>query len=248
MTNLTLNKILIHDFEQRLSKIRKSHNKTYVALLDAFSAFKIKVEQSKKEYSSDFNTLSFFKIDEKKHSELLAELLNPNGKHGQGDLFLNSFMQISAINLKDTKNKWIVTAEKGRIDIRIKAHCPHSVIIIENKSNFAGDQENQLYRYWYQEIFLPNKNNTILAEDSSRYKIIYLSPADWKIPTDLSITKPINWNEDWAKDLPDKIPIQPIILQFDREIIKWLKDCESQLTRNNYRLKEFINQYIEIWK
>lgn len=90
------------------------------------------------------------------HSPILAELLNPKGRHGQGAVFLKLFMKKVGIHedsftAKDSK----VTTEYhigtktenngGRIDIVIEdVECRK--ILIENKI-FAGDQENQLTRY-----------------------------------------------------------------------------------------------------
>lgn len=62
-------------------------------------------------------------------------------------------MDLLGIERFSDNENWTVTAEKGRVDILLKRTHPHSVIIIENKSNYANDQENQLYRYWHQEIY-----------------------------------------------------------------------------------------------
>ena len=106
------------------------------------------------------------------HSFLIANIINPNSEHGQGDLFLKSLLKKLDIEVYENDN-WIVTAEIGRIDILIKRENPHTVIVIENKSNYAIDQENQIYRYWYQEIYLPNKKQ-LKPISEENYHIIYL--------------------------------------------------------------------------
>jgi len=107
---------------------------------------------------SRFNIFSVLKItsDEVKlHSRFLAELLNPLGSHGQGDTFLKFFVQEVGLEEFDCESS-IVEVEKyigakaddegGRIDIYI-VDRKGNAITIENKI-YAGDQENQLLRYY----------------------------------------------------------------------------------------------------
>jgi hypothetical protein len=90
-------------------------------------------------------------IVEKQHSNILGTLLNPNGSHGYGTTFLALFFETV---LEDTafftdSDKWNITIEKGgHYDVRIRNQNNRKIIIIENKSNWAQDQQNQLYRYW----------------------------------------------------------------------------------------------------
>ena len=114
-----------------------------------------------KEVSCDFNILQMFAINEVQHSYLLGEFLNPNGKHGQGDLFLSEFLDLIGIEGFPNQERWFVAVERGNIHILLKRVKPvHSVVVIENKSNYAIDQPNQLYRYWHQELYtkIVNKN------------------------------------------------------------------------------------------
>jgi hypothetical protein len=195
-----------------------------------------------------FNPLTFFSIGETLHSFLLANLLDPNGMHGQGKLFLKTFLKLLDIEIAE-KDNWIVTAEKGRIDLLLKRTFPHTVIIIENKSNFAIDQEHQLYRYWYQEIYIPNKDRhgektDEVTSNNNLYQIIYLTPVRWKKPDENSITKPMGYD----KSLPDKIPITPKIWVFNENIVEWLSNSINELHSDNHRLREYLIQYIELWK
>jgi len=199
--------------------------------------------EKNKQYSCNFNVFHFFNITEPKHSFLLSQLLNPNASHGQGNLFLKYFLSMLEIEQPD-KGRWFVTAEIGNIDILLKRSEPHSIIIIENKSNYAKDQENQLYRYWYQEIYYPNRH---LGFDYSnqhpeKYKVVYLTPDSGKLPTDNTLSKP----NDWSSELPDSILI-PTIIEFSSHIVDWLKKCLEEIPETNNRLKEYIKQYIELW-
>lgn len=197
--------------------------------------------------SCNFNVLSFFNIDEPLHSRLLVKLLNPEAEHGQGKLFLIEFLKLLEIETPEN-GEWIVTAETGRIDILIKRVFPESIIIIENKSNKADDQLNQLYRYWYQEIYNKTEeaDSNFYKKNSNRYKIIYLSPNYYKYPEIHSISKPNE--EHWLtkKDLPDKLPLEYEIKTFNVFMLQWLTSCINILPINNYRMIEYLKQYKEI--
>lgn len=86
------------------------------------------------------------------HSDIIRFLLDPNEKHGEGNLFLSEFISmlnrkgcdISAINYKDAN----VVREKGRIDVLIYSDSSKRAIVIENKINNAGDMHRQLPRYY----------------------------------------------------------------------------------------------------
>ena len=108
-----------------------------------------------------FNIFSILNIETdevKTHSAFLAELLNPKGSHGQGNIFIDEFVKnILHINNLDTKNAEVTVEysigqitedykQGGRIDILIRFHKPDFLILIENKID-AGDQPYQLFRY-----------------------------------------------------------------------------------------------------
>jgi hypothetical protein len=198
--------------------------------------------------SCDLNIFKIFGVGETMHSYLLANLLNPYGEHGQKHLFLNIFLdQLKIKRFSDSEN-WIVTAEKGRIDILLKRVQPHSVIVIENKSNYATDQENQLYRYWHQEIYKTICNRHlpdyyITKPPDNFYQLIYLSPAHWKIPSNNSLIKPTYWD----KDLPKEVPLKTKYLLFSDFIVQWLNMSLEQLSKENHRVREHIKQYLELW-
>lgn len=206
-----------------------------------------KIKEKNKTHSVLFNPLTFFSIGETMHSFLLANLIDPNAEHGQGNLFLKSFLKLLKIEVFENDN-WIVTAETGRIDILLRRQYPHTVVVIENKSNYAIDQEHQLYRYWFQEIYLPNLkkfgDKTIdKTSNNSNYQIIYLTPADWKLPSDNSMKRPNGYDTT----LPETIPIEPKVWLFNKQIIQWLNDVIPQLHQDNHRLREYLKQYIELW-
>ena len=105
-------------------------------------------EENQKTEAKDFNVFDFmseiFGLGETKHSRIIAFLLNPDAPHGQGKLFLNLFLE--RLELKNYEDDhWKVYAEKGNADVLIQSTYPiRKTIIIENKSNWAEDQSNQL--------------------------------------------------------------------------------------------------------
>ncbi|MFN8238945.1 MAG: PD-(D/E)XK nuclease family protein [Chitinophagales bacterium] len=244
-------------------KIEKEYLTSLVRLGKVVVEDFLKIQNATKKVNKDtsflFNPLKeYFNINETLHSYMLADLLNPNSNHGQGKLFLNAFLKKLDV-LDPEKGNWTITAEKGRIDILLKRDNPHSVIIIENKSNNAVDQNHQLYRYWYQEIYLPNNDEEFAKpaiyekiDISSRYKILYLPPDHTKNPQDYSLTKP-----EYLTDsiLPNRIPINYEKKPFNDFICNWLKECiytivdenEKLQIPINHRLKEYLEQYIELW-
>lgn len=128
---------------------------------------------------ADFNIFKITKIayDEVKHSAFLAELLSPNGSHGQGDIFLRLFVQKFEIVTFNTESAIVkvesyigqVTEDSGgRIDILIDDRRGNH-IIIENKIR-SGDQQNQLIRYYNfkkQNLFYLTLNGNDATEKST---------------------------------------------------------------------------------
>ena len=121
-----------------------------------------KHEQIRKEKGDNYNLFQVINMtsDETRvHSAMIADLLNPKGKHQMGDVFLRLFihcLKTQQLNheLSFTYNKAKVECEKyigpkmeksgGRLDIYLTDGVNH--IIIENKI-YAADQKNQLLRY-----------------------------------------------------------------------------------------------------
>jgi len=204
-------------------------------------------EKKHKEDGHNFNIFYLFRnelgihVQETMHSRLLKFLLDSHASHGQGNKFLHKFLKLIGIESSET-DIWHVTAEQGRIDILLYRSEPESVIIIENKSNEADDQPNQLYRYWYNHIYrkTKRKDNDFYLENKYRYQILYLTPDSNKHLSDQSISKPEYKEYD---NLPLKVPMEIQKFYFNEHIVKWLDDCIGCLPDKNHRVKEYIIQY-----
>jgi hypothetical protein len=99
-----------------------------------------------------FTLSSYNSYLENFHSDVISILLDPNERHNQDSLFFNLFLDylisLGANIRKDDYSLCKITREQGRIDIWIKDDTSKKSIIIENKINNAGDQENQLENYY----------------------------------------------------------------------------------------------------
>lgn len=226
-------------------KIRKNHNYSICNELTIekfpmfFADFTIK-SFPKIEHPSELNFFRKIHITEPQHSSILGDLLNPQGSHQQGDIFLKFFFDVLEIKYSK-EDLWTVTIESERFDIRIATRKMDKIIIIENKSNGADDQPNQLYRYWFYGIYLPQKN---FANESECYKrILYLSPSDFKTPSEQTLTRPSYFD----KNLPEKVPVKIDVIFFNNEIVKWLSKCMDAV-KEVPELYYFIKQYYDFWR
>lgn len=162
------------------------------------------------------------------HSAFLAELLDVNGSHGLKDKPLKAFIrkcldsefafQTTNSICKVEYSIGLKTATTGgRIDI-IVWDKEKRAIIIENKI-YAGDQENQMLRYY---------NHSKSYIDS---RLIYLS-LDGKIPSEYSMGGE-------AFDYH--------ILSYKFDIFDWLTECK-QLAVDFPLVREAISHYINLIK
>ena len=136
-----------------------------------------------------YNPIEFFldKLVQKEtaHSKLIADLLNPSGKHGQGNRFLQALLNHLGIEFYPNNTDWdnsLVKTEydietsltdsngkdenlKGRIDIYVRIPTTNSRnihLIIENKLNNASFQYKQLEKY-YQSIQEKANGNDLIT-------------------------------------------------------------------------------------
>lgn len=172
------------------------------------------------------------------HSEILKFLLE------NYEVFFNNFLEL--INIKDKKEylNAEITNEEARIDILIKSE--KKAIIVENKINWAHDQNEQLARY-YKKFKYEYKKEV--------EKIIYIVPSKDKNPDEQTFGK----DEKIKKEIKDRLEK---IISFDgseNDLVSCLEKSRDKLkenlenTKNNFDSKNFnrlffINHYIEILK
>lgn len=173
--------------------------------------------------TSDLNFIELLHCNENAHSRILAELL----KYQNGE-FRKSFLEIAGISPKkeDISNAEIcleypanIDNKAGRIDILIYKKGKFA-IIIENKGNGAGEQEDQISRY---------VKYLVDTEKYSKDNIycLYLTQ-DGGTPSEYSL------HETEKKILSEHL--KPINYKYD--ILNWLK--EDVLPNIQYRDKNLI--------
>lgn len=180
------------DLLRDVERIRMEHELTARLTGENFNVFKI---------------LRLSSAEVRTHSAFLAELLNPEGSHGQGTTYLDLFLK--KINIgpdvftaEGSKVKveffiGVVNLEEhtgGRIDIFLKDR-QNRHIVIENKI-YAADQENQLLRYHNA---YPNAHLYYLTLNGN-------PPSDWS-----------KGDEDYSV----------ISISYKEHILGWLDDCHK---------------------
>jgi hypothetical protein len=168
--------------------------------------------------SPEFNCFDYIYPDEMRLSEIIADLLNPKGKHSQGHSFLSAFLR--RIGLEEWQdrigiqvNTEVQTFNKRRFDIEIK--WEDRKLVIENKP-WAEDQDNQLSDY----IKDLRKGNL------GHWHLVYLSGTGQE-PSDNSISE---------KELLECKRAGNITLaDYENLILPWLDDCKSVCESERFR-------------
>lgn len=197
-------------------------------------------KQTKREFdryiASDFNVFNFIKPNEIMLSAIFADLLDPEGSHGQGNKFLEHFLKninIDEILITDkiisvereytTKH---IESYRRRIDIILHFQAAGYGLAIENKP-WAREQEDQVADY------VQNMRNRF----NNNYSVIYLSgTGDPPVPYDSNKDfKVITWayrNEfkQWLSDC-HKVCLSEKIRWFLRDFIKYI-ESEFRITNN----------------
>lgn len=159
------------------------------------------------------------------HSTILAEFLNPQGSHGQGDTYLKAFLSTVGksdfLSDFDTSTASINTefsASNGRMDILI-TNDKRQAIIIENKI-YAPDQPEQLKRY----------NNFALNKyHEGNYAIFYLTL--------------------WGSEASEQSAkgVKYTCISYKETILTWLEHC-IQLSAQKPLVRETMIQYANLIK
>ena len=143
------------------------------------------------------------------------------------EVFFNNFLEL--INIKDEKeySNAEITNEEARIDILIKSE--NKVIIVENKINWAPDQNEQLARY-YEKI----KNGHNGEQEREVEKIVYIVPSKDKNPDAQTFG-------EYEKEIKDRLEK---IISFDGS----KNDLVYCLEKSRDKLKENLeNTKIVLW-
>jgi hypothetical protein len=160
-----------------------------------------------------FNVYRILRLERREvlvHTPMLAELLDPEGTHGQGFLFLRTFLETLGLPgstlspLSPGGHQWFVETEKptgthGNLDILISCRELGCMVAIENKIG-AGEQEDQLWRYWnwleYRKRQFPRRH------------LVFLTPTGRNAQTAKSADyTPLSYHSDICSWLNGTLPL-----------------------------------------
>lgn len=205
------------------------------SFLDQFRLIKEKHDEVARANGERFNVFSVLGVEnaEVRHSAFLAELLNPNGSHSQGAIFLRLFFDMLRNKFSDKFhwrddgiNGFDVTVEAsvkdGRVDILIEND--DKCMVIENKIN-ATDQDEQLGRYY----------RGIADRTSNKKDVIVIYLTLWG--SDAS-------EQTRGKDLAEE---KLLCVSYSEDIINWLDDCLKETVRLAH-IRETLFQYQSLLK
>ncbi len=219
-------------------------------LLDDWILNRNRFAETNRLTGTNFNPLPRLKINETMHSRILGDLLDPNGTHGQKNLFLLPLLEELGIPYPED-GLWHVTVEAGRVDILIWREPPRqSAVIIENKSNGAVDQPNQIYRYWHQEMFLwkpelwESTDEAKVGERKRNFHVVYLTTGGGKSPESHSMERPVGLA---TVNHFERVPLEPCTRSLAELIALWEKNAIPRIPPENHRLRSFLSQYQELW-
>lgn len=168
-----------------------------------------------------FNALRFLRTDEHGLSRILADVLDPDGSHGQGAAFLEEFLRLvwpehsvkaqgATVTVESRTDR--ITANRRRLDIRLQFGRT-GVLGIENKAWDAVDQPGQVGAYLEQ-----------LSREHVNHRLIYLTRYDSEPPH------------------PDSLgsidPGSRLLCLGFRDLVPWLERCAAQA--RNERVRSFL--------
>lgn len=222
------------ELEIKLQK--EDFEKLFMAISKGYMAAKAEADRQRAMGKHDYNIFTlfhYFSDEVNLHSNFIASLLDPNGDHYKGDLFLKLFLETCGIDdfSIDTSTA-TVFKEFKHIDIYISDGKKH--IILENKV-YAKDQPTQIARY----IKAIKKEG---AEDEDIY-VLYLHP-DGELPKENSLGG-YKLNQDNTKLEKDGSSINFKVISYGKEILEWIDRCKNEVS-NLTDLNVFLSQYKDV--
>ncbi len=184
-----------------------------------------------------FKVLKLSRSEVRLHSALIAEFLNPKGKHGMGDKPLEAFLdQVcgqEGFHFDAHHAKVHVEEHIGRIDddyekggnLDILIQSGDKVVIIENKID-AKDQKKQLIRYQH-----------FAKQHKQGFLLFYLTltgekASDYSTKSDQEILRP---GQDYYT------------ISYEKDIVAWIENC-ILLSAEKPLVRETLQQYLNLIK
>ena len=225
------------ELEIKLQK--EDFEKLFMAMSKGYTAAKAQADRQRAMGKHDYNIFTLFHgfSDEVNlHSNFIASLLDLNGDHYKGDLFLKLFLEMCDIDdFSIDMSRATVFKEFKHIDIYISDGKKH--IILENKV-YAKDQPTQIARY----IETIKGEGAKKAKDEDIY-VLYLHP-DGELPKENSLGG-YKLNKDNTKLEKEGSSINFKVISYDKEILEWIDRCKNEVS-NITDLNVFLSQYKDV--
>ena len=203
----------------------------FVQMNKDYMTAKVEADRQRAMGKHDYNIFTLFynfSDEVNLHSNFIASLLDPNGDHYKGDLFLKLFLETCSIDdFSIDTSRATVFKEFKHIDIYMSDGKKH--IILENKV-YAKDQPTQIARYI----------DTIKGE-GAKYEdiyVLYLHP-NGKLPDDQS------FGDYHARLLGENSSIKFKVIRYNNEISSWIDRCKNEVS-NITDLSVFLSQYKDV--
>jgi hypothetical protein len=213
------------------------------------------------EEAPEFHALSFFNSREVVVSQILAYLLTPTAQHGQGDLFLKSMLKALGVPIRKLQSV-VVQAEapcytlsgKRRMDIFIRfgAAEDDTVVAIESKSHFAGDQPGQVRDYLahLKKAYLNSHKHFYYLNRGNEPEKESITSNEWQKDVAAGICEPKDFRKvmsEWLEDCREH-PMPPKILTFldDFAIFIGMVGGKAMTKQKAKRTREEVLSIIEI--
>ena len=217
--------------ELEIKSKKEDFEELFAAMRKGYMAAKAEADRQRAMGKHDYNIFTLFynfSDEVNLHSNFIASLLDPNGDHYKGDLFLKLFLETCSIDdFSIDTSRATVFKEFKHIDIYMSDGKKH--IILENKV-YAKDQPTQIARYI----------DTIKGEgakDEDIY-VLYLHP-NGKLPDDQS------FGDYHARLLGENSSIKFKVIRYNNEISSWIDRCKNEVS-NITDLSVFLSQYKDV--
>lgn len=247
-------KPILHEYQSKgidvanvLNIINVSEEQQTVSLLNDFKRLKPRIKECREEellrqrdYAPEWNVFRVLGVESKEaefHTPFLFGLLKPDGAHGQGRLFLDSFLarigdKVPGLSQDDVSDpNWYVEREVEQVDLRICNNRLKKGIYIENKV-YTPTRKGQLSKYvkLWQHYY----------ENADRDGGIFYLTVHGDEPPDAAFDAEGQFMRSEIEREFGKIRL----LSYKRDIRNWLDGMVGSVKPQ--KLRQSISQYIEV--
>jgi hypothetical protein len=240
------------------------------SILNKVSVLRKSDTEIRKATGARYNLFQILKVqrNELKHSLIIGDLLNPKGKHDQGDEYLKLFIEvvlrsINSIN-EDGDEKSRTDEFNNALKILSEFNTKQATVLVETDIGVINEVEGGRI-----DILLKSKGKYIIIENKVdandqrsqllRYKnykgtdsiVLYLNkfgdlPDESSYTTEeYKKTKPqVKVRKD-GKNIHLNINEDYFIITFKHQIKGWVEKC-IEISNNKPYIRENLNQYLEI--